>query len=361
MSNLSQSIGSLAGMLNQAEQRSPVMLALEFIDAAPQVRTAFDEEALQQLAEDIAQRGVRSPIEVRAMPDGRWLVVAGERRLRAARLAGKTEIPAYVEELDDEAAEDAQLLENIQREDLSTADIAALIGRRYDRLKKKGAKTPLDDIAKMFKKSTSWVSKHLALATRLSPEVANLLASGVTQDIEILLALQKLHGLSPSRFYQQVEALKAGKATRATVRHVLEEAQAAQDELKAKAKDKPKAKAAKAPAAGIEPLAFDPHDALFQATYHGDGADMAEVVAQWPEDGRNAVSERLAVHWQAGSKAAASGPAGAVPELMRHYRMAQESEGEIADFRAFLAGLAGEQFDPVAILASTRDFNAQEG
>lgn len=364
MSNLSKSIGSLAGMLNQAEQRAPVMLDLTMIDAAPQVRTLFDEDSLQELAEDIRERGVRSPIEVREKEDGRWLVIAGERRLRAARLAGKSEIPAYIEQLDDEAAEDAQLLENIQREDLTTADIAALIGRRYERLKERGTKTPLDDIAKTFKKSKSWVSKHLALATRLNPQVAELLTEGVTQDIEILLSLQKLADVGGwGKFFEQVKALKSGKATRATVREALEAAQIAADESKAKTKEQAKKEREKAKAkkAKQQTPQFDPEDAIFEASFAQGEADITEVVANWPDDGREAVAQRLSEQWEAGKAAATGGPAGAIPALMELYTDAQNhGRAELAEFRAFLSGLAGEQFDAVAILSATRDFNVQK-
>lgn len=89
-----------------------------------QPRTFFDEEAMQELATSISQLGVISPITLRKNNDGTYLIIAGERRYRAAKLIGMRSIPAYVRTAADEQVVEMALIENIQREDLNAIEIA---------------------------------------------------------------------------------------------------------------------------------------------------------------------------------------------------------------------------------------------
>lgn len=89
-----------------------------------QPRKEFDSEALEELVASIKQQGVITPITVRRMPDGKYQLVAGERRLRAARMAGLAEIPAYVRIATDAQMMEMALVENIQRENLNAMEIA---------------------------------------------------------------------------------------------------------------------------------------------------------------------------------------------------------------------------------------------
>ncbi len=89
-----------------------------------QPRQTWDDDTLQELAESIAQHGVLQPILVRPTPDGRYQIVAGERRWRASRLAGKTAIPVIIRSLSDLEAMTFALVENLQREDLNPVDEA---------------------------------------------------------------------------------------------------------------------------------------------------------------------------------------------------------------------------------------------
>ncbi len=95
-----------------------------------QPRTVFDEEKLSELADNIARHGVLQPILVRPLENGSYRIVAGERRWRAARMAGLQEIPALVRELDESEAAQISLIENLQREDLDPIEEA----RAYKRL-----------------------------------------------------------------------------------------------------------------------------------------------------------------------------------------------------------------------------------
>jgi ParB family chromosome partitioning protein len=90
-----------------------------------QPRVAFDEQGLDELAASIAEVGVLQPVVVRHMEDGRYALIAGERRWRAARRAGLVEIPAVVRDSDDRGTLTAALIENLQRQDLGPLEEAA--------------------------------------------------------------------------------------------------------------------------------------------------------------------------------------------------------------------------------------------
>lgn len=95
------------------------------IDRNPnQPRREFDEEALQELANSIRELGIVQPITLRQMPEGRYQIIAGERRWRASQLAGLTAIPAYIRTINDETMMEMALVENIQREDLNAVEVA---------------------------------------------------------------------------------------------------------------------------------------------------------------------------------------------------------------------------------------------
>jgi ParB family chromosome partitioning protein len=101
------------------------MVPVELIRPNPrQPRTSFDEEALRALAASLGERGVLQPVLVRPRVDGSYELIAGERRWRAAQLAGLPEIPAVVREDGDVAALELALIENMAREDLSPVDEA---------------------------------------------------------------------------------------------------------------------------------------------------------------------------------------------------------------------------------------------
>ena len=135
----------------------PLMLAADAIAEDPdQPRHEFDTNALNELAETIRERGVRQPISVR--PDlqqaGRWVLNFGARRLRASRLAGLKEIPAFV---DTSANNYDQLIENEQREGLTPLELALFVQKRLAMGDKQA------EIAKRLGKSRQWVTLTTAL------------------------------------------------------------------------------------------------------------------------------------------------------------------------------------------------------
>jgi ParB family chromosome partitioning protein len=109
---------------------APSSLALSRLQAGKyQPRTRMDEGALNELAASIKTQGIMQPVLVRPVDGGRYEIIAGERRFRAAQLAGLDEIPVLVREVDDQAAAAMALIENIQREDLNPLEEAQGIAR----------------------------------------------------------------------------------------------------------------------------------------------------------------------------------------------------------------------------------------
>ena len=100
-------------------------IALDLIVPNPnQPRREFDEEAMRELAASIKEIGIITPITLRQMTDGRYQIIAGERRWRASQLAGLSSIPAYIRTVEDQNVMEMALVENIQREDLNAIEIA---------------------------------------------------------------------------------------------------------------------------------------------------------------------------------------------------------------------------------------------
>lgn len=137
-----------------------------------QPRKNFDEKQLAELADNIAQHGVLQPILVRPIGDGIYRIVAGERRWRAARKAGLTEIPAVVRELDDKQAAQISLIENIQRSDLDPIEEAAALRRLMDEFG-----MTQEQLAKSIGRSRSAVANSLRLLT-LDDRVKEMLSEG---------------------------------------------------------------------------------------------------------------------------------------------------------------------------------------
>jgi ParB family transcriptional regulator, chromosome partitioning protein len=123
---------SEAGARDGAELRE---VAVELIRPNPaQPRKRFDQDALEALADSVAERGVLQPVLVRPRPGGSYELVAGERRWRAARLAGLDTMPALVQRRDDGASLEAALVENMAREDLNPVEAARAVAALVEEL-----------------------------------------------------------------------------------------------------------------------------------------------------------------------------------------------------------------------------------
>ncbi len=130
-SELSPAIVSLLTPDSPTRSVGVRIVPIDRIDPNPkQPRVLFEESALEELASSIREHGVLQPILVRPIGPNRYQIVAGERRWRASRLAGLVSIPALIEEIDDDTALEISIIENLQREDLTPLDEAAM----YDRM-----------------------------------------------------------------------------------------------------------------------------------------------------------------------------------------------------------------------------------
>ena len=137
-----------------------------------QPRKTFPEEGLSELANSISQHGLLQPIAVRPQPMGGYRIVAGERRWRACRLAGLTEVPVIVRDVSDQEAMELALIENLQREDLDPIEEACGIRELMDR-----CELTQEQAARRLGKSRSALANSLRLLN-LPPEALELLKSG---------------------------------------------------------------------------------------------------------------------------------------------------------------------------------------
>ena len=178
MANANRGLGKgLGALLGDAALRTDtsdnLYLPISQIEPyANQPRRHFDEEALQDLADSIREHGIIQPLTVRRLSSGYYQIIAGERRWRAARIAGLAEVPAIVIEADDRKMTELSLIENLQREDLDPIEEA------------EGYKTLMDnyhltqeEAAERVGKSRSAVANSLRLLG-LCPEVRQILQNG---------------------------------------------------------------------------------------------------------------------------------------------------------------------------------------
>ena len=143
-----------------------LQIDINSIDANPfQPRLRFDNQSLEELAASIRQLGIVVPLTVRETGDGRYQLIAGERRLRAARMAGLTHVPAYIRTADDTAMLEMALVENIQREDLDAIEVAIT----YQRLTEECNLTQ-EQLSERVGKQRSTVANYMRLL-RLPAEI----------------------------------------------------------------------------------------------------------------------------------------------------------------------------------------------
>ena len=153
--------------------QAPSTLPISQVEScAGQPRKHFDQEKLEELAESIRQHGIIQPLTVRKLSSGYYQIIAGERRWRAARLAGLTEIPAVIIEADDRKAMELAMIENLQREDLSPMEEA----EGYKMLVEDYGLTQ-EQAAQRVGKSRSAVANALRLLA-LSPALRQMVEEG---------------------------------------------------------------------------------------------------------------------------------------------------------------------------------------
>ena len=174
LDELLKSHGVLGETGEQTTQLGRVIeVSIERIEPNPlQPRSRFNQETLEELAASIRETGVLQPLIVRPAADGRYQLIAGERRWRAAGLARVETVPTVVRDVSDEEAVAFALIENIQREDLNVVDEA----QAYGRLNEEFGLTH-EEIGQMLGKARATITNRMRLR-ELIPEVLNALRSG---------------------------------------------------------------------------------------------------------------------------------------------------------------------------------------
>lgn len=175
---------------NSFDEDEEGISTLKLTDIEPnksQPRKNFDIEALKTLADSIRQNGVIQPLLVRSMPDGTYQIVAGERRWRAAKMAGLTEVPVLIKELTDLQAQQIALIENLQRENLNPIEEA----NGYRELMDKFGMTQ-EDVARVVGKARSSIANSLRLLN-LPPIIAEMVSNNElsTGHCKVLLGVKE--------------------------------------------------------------------------------------------------------------------------------------------------------------------------
>jgi len=168
-----------------------------------QPRQEFDDVKIQELADSIKKHGVLSPILVREVGLDKFEVIAGERRVRASKIAGLKTIPSLVNQKEDQEALEAALIENLQREDLNPVEEA----RGYDRLKREFELTQ-DEIAKATGKARSTIANSMRILS-LSSRILDMISQGSLEKGHAKI----LSGLDTTKAEQLAKAISQKKLT----------------------------------------------------------------------------------------------------------------------------------------------------
>ena len=228
-SGLGRGLGALLGDdVLKAETTGSLYLPISQVEScSSQPRKHFDEASLAELADSIRQHGIIQPLTVRKLASGYYQIIAGERRWRAARLAGLQEVPVIVMEADDRKAAELAMIENLQREDLNPMEEAA----GYQALMEQHHMTQ-EEAAQRVGKSRSAVANSLRLLN-LAPAVRKL----VEEDKLSAGHARALLPLPPALQEKAAEAVVSGGLS-------VRQAEALAKRLAAEQKEKPAAQSA---------------------------------------------------------------------------------------------------------------------
>ena len=190
------------------------IVPLDHIEANPQQpRLAFDQETLDELAASIREHGVLQPILVRAVGPNTYQLIAGERRWRASKLAGLDSIPALIEDIDDDTALEISIIENLQREDISPLDEAAM----YDRMVREHGYS-IRKLADKLGKDKGYLENRLRLAD--APEEIRELVSLRKDTLSHAYELLKVQ--DPKRRRRLADQVARGELTLIKLRDKIE-------------------------------------------------------------------------------------------------------------------------------------------
>ena len=197
---LGRGLDAIFGATTPAQQTTPMaeMTEVDIKDIEPnptQPRRNFDQEALDELATSIAQLGVIQPITLKRRADGKYIIISGERRWRAAQQAGLERLPAYIRDVDDENLHAMALVENIQRENLNAIEIALGMQRLIEE-----CGLTQEAMAEKVGKKRSTVSNYMRLLS-LPSEMQLALKEGI-------ISMGHAKALATLDYENQIKALK---------------------------------------------------------------------------------------------------------------------------------------------------------
>ena len=176
LQNIDTDLKNTAGGLKSdlVEQNvSTSMISLDLIEVNPeQPRKDFNETALSELASSIKTHGIIQPLTVSSMPNGKFRLIAGERRYRASKIAGLKEVPVYIRQTTDSTILELALLENLQRENLNAIEIALIYKRLMEDLD-----YTQDALAERMGKDRTTVSNYVRLL-KLPPDIQVAVRNG---------------------------------------------------------------------------------------------------------------------------------------------------------------------------------------
>ena len=211
---LSPAIFSLLSSEQTTRSVGVRIIPLDKIEPNPeQPRLAFNEETLQELSASIREHGVLQPILVRPLQGNRFQLIAGERRWRASKLAGIDSIPALIEDIDDDTALEIAIIENLQREDISPLDEAAM----YDRMVRDHGYS-IRKLADKLGKDKGYLENRLRLAD--APDEIRQLVSLRKDTLSHAYELMKVD--DPKKRKRLADQVAAGQLTLIKLREKIE-------------------------------------------------------------------------------------------------------------------------------------------
>jgi ParB family chromosome partitioning protein len=339
---------------------SDIDVSLEDVDIAPQIRGVEtmedDEQTLADLGRSLRKRQAQA-IVLRANPNpGRqWLLVAGERRVRAARIEGLTHLRARVMTLTDEEAADLQTAENIHRKNLTQMEEARKV--QHD-LQKLGS---IEAVLDKHQKSRAWFSKLISLLD-LPEQAKRLLTENVSADLEVINTVKLVEKADPAKARALVEDLKATRGKE----NARVKVQAVKEQVKPSKKPKPEA-APVAAAKDRSPVAAGKAKIFAGAKIAGSPVDLLEhayvsirekdqipvaVLRGIPDAEGRALQAWLEDFYTEGQKA--KDPGRVVLQGFRTGQFAAEGAGAFA-LVAFLQGIdADAEFNVLKVLGSVK-------
>jgi ParB family chromosome partitioning protein len=295
---------AIVSLLSQEQTTRSVgvrLVPVDRIDPNPQQpRLAFNEDTLNELAASVREHGVLQPILVRPLEGNRYQLIAGERRWRASKLAGLETIPALIEEIDDDTALEIAIIENLQREDISPLDEAAL----YDRMVNEHGYS-IRKLADKLGKDKGYLENRLRLADA-PPEIRQLVS--LRKDT-LSHAYELMKVEDPKKRKRLADQVAAGQLTLIKLRERIEGRRPRPRDLEAdyELPDEAAAAAGEDVDASLDderPPVELTDDSLFSARHHlaeavEDLVDVLrspDVVRSLPETDRSNLAKYLTIH-----------------------------------------------------------------